>query len=59
MRVGTVGGNTLGLFGAVFSPDGDSILAQGYQGAFHLWHRQVRLQTSQYCPDKILSKSFN
>ena len=37
MRVGEVGGNTLGLFGGVFSPDGSSILAHGYQGAIHQW----------------------
>lgn len=36
-RVGNVGGNTLGFFGGVFSPDGCSILAHGYQGAFNQW----------------------
>ena len=38
--MGTVGGNTSGLFGAVFSPDGASALAHGFQGAFHMWHQQ-------------------
>ncbi|XP_076360831.1 elongator complex protein 2 isoform X2 [Tachypleus tridentatus] len=38
VRVGEVGGNTLGFYGGVFSPDGNSILAHGYHGAFHLWH---------------------
>ncbi|XP_067123610.1 elongator complex protein 2 [Centruroides vittatus] len=37
IRVGEVGGNTLGFYGGVFSPNGLSILAQGYQGALHLW----------------------
>ncbi|WAQ93914.1 ELP2-like protein [Mya arenaria] len=37
VRVGEVGGNTLGLYGGMFGPDGDSILAHGYQGAFHHW----------------------
>ena len=37
VRVGEVGGNTLGLYGAIFSPRGNQILAHGYQGAFHLW----------------------
>ncbi|CAE1237158.1 ELP2 [Acanthosepion pharaonis] len=37
IRVGEVGGNTLGLYGGVFSPQGDSILAHGYQGALHQW----------------------
>lgn len=37
MRVGEVGGNTLGFYGGVFSPDGNSILGHGYNGAFHVW----------------------
>ena len=39
--MGEVGGNTLGLYGGVFSPDGRFILAHGYQGAFHLWQKAV------------------
>ena len=38
VHVGEVGGTTLGFYGAVFSPDGQSILGHGYQGAFHLWN---------------------
>ena len=41
VRVGEVGGNTLGLYGGVFGPRGDLILAHGYQGAFHLWKRST------------------
>ncbi|XP_044261975.1 probable elongator complex protein 2 [Tribolium madens] len=37
VRVGEVGGNTMGFYGGVFSPDGQHILAHGYNGAFHLW----------------------
>lgn len=37
MRVGEVGGNTLGLYGGMFGCHGDAILAHGYQGAFHHW----------------------
>ncbi|KAK7867755.1 hypothetical protein R5R35_002257 [Gryllus longicercus] len=37
MRVGDMGGNTLGFYGGMFSPDGLSILGHGYQGSFHLW----------------------
>lgn len=37
VRVGEVGGNTLGLYGCRFAPQGTSILAHGYQGALHLW----------------------
>nr|XP_058967609.1 elongator complex protein 2-like [Pocillopora verrucosa]XP_058967610.1 elongator complex protein 2-like [Pocillopora verrucosa] len=38
VRVGEVGGTTLGFYGAVFSPDGQSIVGHGYLGAFHLWN---------------------
>lgn len=37
VRVGDVGGNSLGFFGGLFSPCGQSILAHGYQGAFNQW----------------------
>ncbi|KAL3269365.1 hypothetical protein HHI36_008437 [Cryptolaemus montrouzieri] len=37
IRVGEVGGNTLGFFGGVFGPDGDTIIGYGYHGAFHMW----------------------
>ncbi|RZB40823.1 elongator complex protein 2 [Asbolus verrucosus] len=40
IRVGEVGGNTLGFYGGVFSPDGESILAHSYHGAFHIWNNQ-------------------
>ena len=43
VRVGEVGGNTLGLYGCCFGNQGQSILAHGYQGALHLWEDvQVR-----------------
>lgn len=37
IRVGEVGGNTLGFFGGVFSPCGKVIIAHGFQGAVHIW----------------------
>ena len=39
VRVGEVGGNTLGLYGCRFGQQGTAILAHGYQGALHLWHQ--------------------
>ncbi|XP_050542777.1 elongator complex protein 2 [Daktulosphaira vitifoliae] len=39
VRLGEVGGNTLGFYGAKFSPDGQCILAQGHNGSFHLWKK--------------------
>ncbi len=44
--MGEVGGNTLGFYGCAISPDGKSIIAHGFQGAFHLWSlndEQVRI----------------
>jgi len=38
VRVGEVGGSHLGFVGGLFSPDGQSILAHGFHGAFHLWN---------------------
>lgn len=38
VRVGEVGGNTLGFYGGKFSPDAKSIMGHGYQGSFHVWH---------------------
>ncbi|XP_050422943.1 elongator complex protein 2 [Adelges cooleyi] len=39
VRLGEVGGNTLGFYGGKFSPDGQCILAQGHDGSFHLWKK--------------------
>lgn len=39
-RVGEVGGNTLGFYGAKFGPRGAFILAHGFQGSLHLWGRK-------------------
>ena len=41
--MGEVGGNTLGLYGGVFSHTGTRILAHGYQGAFHLWKQPLKV----------------
>ena len=46
VRVGEVGGHTLGLFGAQFGPNGKSMLAHGYHGALHLWRNE-----SENCDD--------
>ena len=48
VRVGEVGGNTLGLYGGIFSPCGNQILAHGYQGSFHLW-RSVSHHDNKVC----------
>ena len=42
MRVGEVGGNTLGFYGGLISPGGLLIFAHDYQGGFHLWGKEGR-----------------
>ncbi len=37
VRVGEVGGNTLGFYGCQISPDGSMIVAHAFHGALHLW----------------------
>ncbi|XP_058798401.1 elongator complex protein 2 [Phymastichus coffea] len=37
VRVGEVGGNSLGFYGCKFGPQGNSILTYGYHGSFHMW----------------------
>lgn len=50
VRVGEVGGNTLGFYGCQMSPDGSMIVAHAFHGALHLWckdqDKEVRVTTS-------------
>ncbi|KAH8237282.1 hypothetical protein KR038_008983 [Drosophila bunnanda] len=39
VRVGEVGGNSMGFFGGKFSVDGHSIVGHSYQGGFHIWNQ--------------------
>jgi elongator complex protein 2 len=45
VRVGDIGGNHLGFFGAAFGKEGRYILAHGYNGAFHLWKNKSFIST--------------
>lgn len=38
--VGDAGASSLGYYGGCFSPDGRSLVAHGFTGALHLWHRE-------------------
>ncbi|XP_073239641.1 elongator complex protein 2-like [Porites lutea] len=58
VRVGEVGGTTLGFYGGVFSPDGHSILGHGYQGAFHLWNNVTHESESRWEPGVAVSGHF-
>ena len=54
-----VGGNTLGLYGGVFSPDGEQILGHGFQGALHLWRRsQEESQHSEGGPATLAIETW-
>lgn len=50
VRVGEVGGNTLGFYGCQMSPDGSMIVAHAFHGALHLWckdqAKEVRVMAS-------------
>lgn len=50
VRVGEVGGNSLGFYGCKFSPDGLRILAYGYQGSFHIWRYSQEMNKWLPCP---------
>jgi elongator complex protein 2 len=47
-RVGDIGGNTLGFYGAAFEPNGKYIVAHGYQGALHLWKREINNESKVF-----------
>lgn len=57
VRVGEVGGNSLGFYGGKFSMDCTSILGHGYQGSFHLWHLDA--DTQQWTPGIVVGGHFN
>lgn len=37
VHIGEIGGNSMGLYGALFSPDGSCLISHGYSGSFNLW----------------------
>lgn len=41
VRVGEVGGNTLGFYDCQFNEDGSMIIAHAFHGALHLWKQNV------------------
>ncbi|XP_066435314.1 elongator complex protein 2 [Eleutherodactylus coqui] len=58
VRVGEVGGNTLGFYGCQFSPDKSMILAHAFHGALHLWSRNPERHTG-WLPMVVTSGHFN
>ena len=57
VRVGGVGGNSLGFFGGKFRANGKSIIGHGYQGSFHLWH-QSKENESLWLPGVVCSGHY-
>ncbi|KAJ7991784.1 hypothetical protein DPEC_G00287460 [Dallia pectoralis] len=58
VRVGEVGGNTLGFYGCQISPDGSMILAHSFHGALHLW-TQAHDQQRDWNPGVVISGHFS
>uniref|UniRef100_A0A8C6PDX4 Elongator complex protein 2 n=1 Tax=Nothobranchius furzeri TaxID=105023 RepID=A0A8C6PDX4_NOTFU len=58
VRVGEVGGNTLGFYGCQMSPDGAMIVAHAFQGALHLCVIAVRIQ-GEWRPGVVVSGHFD
>ncbi|KAM3596864.1 uncharacterized protein V6R79_021827 [Siganus canaliculatus] len=58
VRVGEVGGNTLGFYGCQMSPDGSMIMAHAFHGALHLWCRDQDSE-GEWRPGVVISGHFN
>lgn len=58
VRVGDVGGNSLGFYGGKFSPNGKSIMGHGFQGSFHIWHQSPD-DDSSWLPGIVVGGHFS
>uniref|UniRef100_A0AAX7U815 Elongator complex protein 2 n=1 Tax=Astatotilapia calliptera TaxID=8154 RepID=A0AAX7U815_ASTCA len=58
VRVGEVGGNTLGFYGCQMSADGSMILAHAFHGALHLWCKDLDKE-GEWRPGVVISGHFN
>lgn len=57
VTVGELSHSALGFYGGHWAPDGDSILAHGYGGSFHIW-RNVGVDYENWQPQKVPSGHF-
>lgn len=57
VTVGELSHCALGFYGGHWSPNGDSILAHGYGGSFHLW-KNVGIDFDDWKPQKVPSGHF-
>lgn len=58
IRVGDVGGNSLGFYGGKFSPDGQSIMGHSFHGSFHIWHQNEK-DSSSWLPGIVVGGHFS
>ncbi|KAH8401034.1 hypothetical protein KR009_002596 [Drosophila setifemur] len=54
VRVGDVGGNSMGFFGGKFSTDGHSIVGHSYQGGFHIWNHILERERPQTVTSNVI-----
>ncbi|XP_043695002.1 elongator complex protein 2 [Telopea speciosissima] len=57
VTVGELSHCALGFYGGHWSPSGDSILAHGYGGSFHLW-KNIGVNFDDWQPQKVPSGHF-
>lgn len=55
LRVGEVGGNSLGFYGCKFRNDGEGVLAYSYHGSFHMWEHE---KEGHWVPKPTMSGHF-
>uniref|UniRef100_A0A8C2S6X6 Elongator complex protein 2 n=1 Tax=Capra hircus TaxID=9925 RepID=A0A8C2S6X6_CAPHI len=58
VRVGEVGGNTLGFYDCQFNEDGSMIIAHAFHGALHLW-KQNATNPKEWTPEIVISGHFD
>ncbi|XP_032101199.1 elongator complex protein 2 isoform X2 [Sapajus apella] len=58
VRVGEVGGNTLGFYDCQFNEDGTMIIAHAFHGALHLW-KQNTVNSREWTPQIVISGHFD
>ncbi|KAL6081938.1 hypothetical protein STEG23_002192, partial [Scotinomys teguina] len=57
VRVGEVGGNTLGFLNCQFGENGTMIIAHAFHGALHLW-KQSTVNQRRWVPEIVISGHF-
>ena len=55
VRVGDMGGHTLGFYGCAFHPAGTAILSNGYSGSLHLWREDTQSASGRWLPAVTVS----